>query len=37
MAELAGLRPLERWSGWAGEPFTNDSRKLVGVWEKPVP
>jgi SAM-dependent methyltransferase len=36
MAELAGLRPLERWSGWNGEPFTSDSRKLVGVWEKPA-
>jgi hypothetical protein len=35
MAEIAGLRPLERWAGWTGGPFTNDSRKLVGVWEKP--
>jgi hypothetical protein len=30
------LRPLERWSGWADEPFTSDSRKLVAVWEMPA-
>jgi SAM-dependent methyltransferase len=34
MAELAGLRPLERWSGWRDEPFTSESRTFVGVWEK---
>jgi SAM-dependent methyltransferase len=33
MARLAGLRPLERWSGWRREPFTSDSRDLVAVWE----
>jgi SAM-dependent methyltransferase len=32
MAQLAGMRPLERWSGWKGEPFTSESTKLVGVW-----
>ncbi len=36
MAELAGLRLRERWSGWTGEPFTSDSRKHVSVWEKPA-
>ncbi|MFE7312219.1 class I SAM-dependent DNA methyltransferase [Streptomyces sp. NPDC057555] len=36
MAQLAGLRLRERWSGWAGEPFTNESEKHVSVWEKPA-
>jgi SAM-dependent methyltransferase len=35
MAELAGLRLLERWSGWKREPFTSESRKHVSVWDKP--
>jgi SAM-dependent methyltransferase len=35
MAELAGLRLRDRWSGWRGEPFTHESRKHVSVWEKP--
>ncbi len=35
MAQLAGMRLRERWSGWDREPFTNDSRKHVSVWEKP--
>jgi SAM-dependent methyltransferase len=35
MAELAGLRPSERWAGWTGEPFGSNSDTLVGVWEKP--
>jgi hypothetical protein len=34
MAELAGLRLVERWSGWRGEPFTSESRLHVSVWEK---
>ncbi|MDA0233014.1 MAG: class I SAM-dependent methyltransferase [Chloroflexi bacterium] len=34
MAELAGMRLRERWSGWKREPFTSDSRRLVAVWEK---
>ncbi len=34
MAELAGLKLRERWSGWVREPFTSNSRRLVGVWEK---
>ena len=36
MARLAGMRRRERWSGWRREPFTSDSEKLVGVWEKPT-
>ena len=36
MARLAGMRRRERWSGWLREPFTSESGKLVGVWEKPV-
>jgi SAM-dependent methyltransferase len=34
MAELAGMRLRERWSGWKREPFTSESRKHVSVWEK---
>ena len=34
MAQLAGMALRERWSGWKGEPFTNDSRGHVSVWEK---
>jgi SAM-dependent methyltransferase len=36
MAQLAGLRLRERWSGWKREPFTSDSRTHVSVWEKPA-
>ena len=35
MAQLAGMRLRDRWSGWEREPFTSDSRKHVSVWEKP--
>jgi hypothetical protein len=35
MAQLAGMTLRERWSGWAGEPFTADSRQHVSVWQKP--
>jgi SAM-dependent methyltransferase len=35
MARMAGLTPRERWSGWKGEPFTSDSRKIIAVWERP--
>jgi SAM-dependent methyltransferase len=35
MAELAGMRLRERWAGWAREPFTNESRAHISVWEKP--
>jgi SAM-dependent methyltransferase len=34
MAELAGMRLRERWSGWKREPFTSESRTHVSVWEK---
>ena len=34
MAELAGMRLRERWSGWKREPFTSESDKHVSVWEK---
>jgi SAM-dependent methyltransferase len=33
MARLAGLRLRDRWSGWAREPFTGDSRQHVSVWD----
>jgi SAM-dependent methyltransferase len=36
MAELAGMRLRERWSGWKREPFTSESEKHVSVWEKPA-
>ena len=35
MAELAGMRLRERWSGWRREPFTSESTKHVSVWAKP--
>ena len=35
MAQLAGLRLRERWSGCTREPFTSASRQHVSVWEKP--
>jgi SAM-dependent methyltransferase len=35
MAEHAGMRLRERWSGWKREPFTGESRKHVSVWELP--
>ena len=34
MAGGAGLRLVERWSGWAREPFTHESTKHVSVWER---
>jgi SAM-dependent methyltransferase len=37
MAQIAGMRLRERWSGWGREPFTSESRKHISVWEKPVP
>jgi SAM-dependent methyltransferase len=36
MAQLAGLRLRERWSGWKREPFTSESTMHVSVWEKPA-
>jgi SAM-dependent methyltransferase len=34
MAELAGMRLRERWSGWHREPFTSESEKHVSLWER---
>jgi SAM-dependent methyltransferase len=34
MARLAGMTLRERWSGWHREPFTDESRSHVSVWEK---
>jgi SAM-dependent methyltransferase len=34
MAQLAGLRLLDRWADWTRDPFTSDSRKHVSVWQK---
>jgi SAM-dependent methyltransferase len=36
MAQLAGMRLRDRWSGWNREPFTSESEKHVSVWEKPA-
>jgi SAM-dependent methyltransferase len=36
MAQLAGMRLRERWSGWKREPFTSESRRHVSIWEKPA-
>jgi len=33
MAQLAGLRLRERWSGWRREPFTSESQKHISVYE----
>jgi SAM-dependent methyltransferase len=37
MAQMAGMRLRERWSGWNREPFTSESRRHVSVWERPAP
>jgi SAM-dependent methyltransferase len=34
MAELAGMRLRDRWSGWARGRFTSESTKHVSVWEE---
>jgi SAM-dependent methyltransferase len=36
MAQLAGMRLRDRWSGWSREPFTGESRRHISVWEKPT-
>jgi len=36
MARIAGMRLVERWADWGREPFTNESRKHVSVWQKPA-
>jgi SAM-dependent methyltransferase len=35
MARLAGMTLFDRWGGWREEPFTDDSRIHVSVWQKP--
>jgi hypothetical protein len=35
MARLAGMTLLDRWGGWREEPFTDNSRIHVSVWQKP--
>lgn len=32
MARIAGLRLLDRWGGWRGEPFTADSARHISVY-----
>ncbi|MGE5827720.1 MAG: class I SAM-dependent DNA methyltransferase [Micromonosporaceae bacterium] len=34
MAELAGLRLVERWADWGRAEFTDDSQSHVSVWVK---
>jgi len=34
MAELAGLRRVERWGGWDKQPFTGSSSFHVSVYQK---
>ena len=36
MAQMAGMKLRERWSGWSREPFTSASGQHVSVWEKPA-
>ena len=31
---VAGMTLRERWSDWHREPFTNESRNHISVWEK---
>jgi SAM-dependent methyltransferase len=37
MAELAGLRLVERWADWSRQPFTSESKKHISVWQKASP
>jgi len=34
MARIAGLRLVERWGGWRGEPCTSDSPRHVSVYAR---
>ena len=34
MAQLAGMRLRERWSGWDGSPFTAASEYHISIYEK---
>jgi hypothetical protein len=33
MAQLAGMRLVERWADWHRSPFTAESRSHISVWE----
>jgi SAM-dependent methyltransferase len=35
MARLAGMRLHERWATWSREPFIDESRQHISVWELP--
>jgi SAM-dependent methyltransferase len=35
MARMAGLDLRHRWGGWQQEPFDDDSRRHVSIYEKP--
>ena len=37
MAQVTGMRLRERWGGWNRDPFTNESRKHISVWESTPP
>jgi hypothetical protein len=32
MARIAGLRLIDRWGGWKGEPFIAESRRHISVF-----
>jgi len=34
MARIAGMTLRDRWNSWQRDPFTNDSRQHVSVWQK---
>jgi SAM-dependent methyltransferase len=35
MAEIAGMRLVERWADWDCSRFTSDSPKHISVWQRP--
>lgn len=34
MAQIAGLRLIQRWGGWKGEPFTATSERHISVYSR---
>jgi SAM-dependent methyltransferase len=36
MAQLAGMRLVQRWGGWDRRPFTAESTSHVSVWQLPA-
>ncbi len=36
MAQLAGMRLVDRWHGWDRRPFSSESPHHVSIWEKPA-